>query len=214
MIRRLPVVATMVVLIAVGIMIRLGFWQLERKGEKEAMLARFEAAQAMSSEVPWPRDAAGQAAALFRHSSLGCARILAHSPKAGRSDKGESGWVHVIRCALAGGGEADVSIGWSREPSTVRFEDGLVAVAFDPNVSPPQARLSEGGEFRGIIAPGGKNGARLVAAPPAIGLGGNALPDPRDIPNNHFAYAVQWFLFAGVALVIYALAVRKRLLGT
>jgi surfeit locus 1 family protein len=39
----------------------------------------------------------------------------------------------------------------------------------------------------------------------------NARPDPNDIPNNHLAYAVQWFLFAGVALVIYALAVRKRM---
>ncbi|NBO00626.1 MAG: hypothetical protein EBV21_04095 [Betaproteobacteria bacterium] len=34
-----------------------------------------------------------------------------------------------------------------------------------------------------------------------------------DLPNNHLSYAVQWFLFAFVALVIYALAVRKRLAG-
>jgi surfeit locus 1 family protein len=30
------------------------------------------------------------------------------------------------------------------------------------------------------------------------------------VPNNHLAYAVQWFLFAGVAAVIYALALRRR----
>jgi surfeit locus 1 family protein len=40
-----------------------------------------------------------------------------------------------------------------------------------------------------------------------------ARPDPRDIPNNHLAYAVQWFLFATVAAVIYALALAKRLAG-
>jgi len=31
-----------------------------------------------------------------------------------------------------------------------------------------------------------------------------------DIPNNHLAYAVQWFLFAGIAGVIYALALKRR----
>jgi surfeit locus 1 family protein len=39
----------------------------------------------------------------------------------------------------------------------------------------------------------------------------NARPDPNDIPNNHLSYAVQWFLFALTALVIYGLALRKRL---
>jgi surfeit locus 1 family protein len=38
---------------------------------------------------------------------------------------------------------------------------------------------------------------RLVADPPLAGLAANAAPDPSDIPNNHLAYAVQWFLFAG-----------------
>jgi surfeit locus 1 family protein len=50
-----------------------------------------------------------------------------------------------------------------------------------------------------------------VADPPLAGLAANARPDPADIPNNHWSYAVQWFLFAGTALVIYALALRKRL---
>jgi cytochrome oxidase assembly protein ShyY1 len=61
----------------------------------------------------------------------------------------------------------------------------------------------------GTIAPG----PRLVADPPLAGLEANARPDPSDLPNNHLSYAVQWFLFAFVALVIYALAVRKRLAG-
>ena len=37
-----------------------------------------------------------------------------------------------------------------------------------------------------------------------------AAPDPRDVPNNHLSYAVQWFLFALTAVVIYILALRKR----
>ena len=50
-----------------------------------------------------------------------------------------------------------------------------------------------------------------VADPPLAGLEANGVPDPSEIPNNHFAYAIQWFLFALTALVIYGLAVRKRL---
>jgi surfeit locus 1 family protein len=60
---------------------------------------------------------------------------------------------------------------------------------------------------RGVIAPG----PRLVADPPLAGLEANAIPDPSQIPDNHLSYAVQWFLFAGAALVVYVLALRKRL---
>lgn len=55
------------------------------------------------------------------------------------------------------------------------------------------------------------NAIRLIADPPVAGLAASALPDPKSIPNNHWSYAIQWFLFAGVALVIYAIALRKRL---
>ena len=52
---------------------------------------------------------------------------------------------------------------------------------------------------------------RLVAATAPPGLAPSAPPSIDQIPNNHRAYAVQWFLFALIALVIYWLAVRKRL---
>jgi surfeit locus 1 family protein len=50
----------------------------------------------------------------------------------------------------------------------------------------------------------------LVADAPAPGLSASAPPDPSSVPNNHLAYAVQWFLFAGIAVVIYLLALRRR----
>ena len=51
MIRRLPVIPTLLVLVAVGIMIRLGFWQLDRLEQKEALLARYGMARAMSADL-------------------------------------------------------------------------------------------------------------------------------------------------------------------
>jgi surfeit locus 1 family protein len=50
----------------------------------------------------------------------------------------------------------------------------------------------------------------LIAAPPAPGLQPSAPPSLADVPNNHFGYAVQWFIFAGVAAFIYGLALRRR----
>jgi surfeit locus 1 family protein len=188
MLRRIPPGATLIVLIAVAIMARLGFWQIDRLHQKEALLARYAAAQAMSSDVPWPQDRRAAVNALYRHARLDCLSVMDVSASAGRDRRGESGIVHTVRCVLAGGGQARVVLGWSQDPA---------------------ARDWRGGRVSGFIAPG----PRLIADPPLAGLAANARPDPADIPNNHFAYAVQWFLFAATALVIYGLALRKRLLG-
>ena len=189
MLRRIPVLPTLLVLAAVATMIWLGVWQLDRLHQKEALLARYRMAQAMSSEVPWPRTSTDAAQALYRRATLDCRAVTAVSAIAGQSAAGESGQAHVAQCRLADGTEARIVLGWSRNPAPVGWGGGKIA---------------------GIMAPG----PRLIADPPLAGLAANARPDPSEIPNNHLAYAVQWFLFAGVALVIYALAVRKRLAGT
>lgn len=186
MIRRLPVFATLLVLAAVVVMIGLGVWQLGRMHEKEALLARYAQAPALSAEVPFPLSEKAAEPVLYRHSRVDCRTVLGVTAKAGHNRQGENGQAQYATCALADGAKVQVVLGWSRDP---------------------QAPVWQGGEARGTIAPG----PRLVADPPLAGLEANARPDPSDLPNNHLSYAVQWFLFAAVALVIYALAVRKRL---
>lgn len=188
MLRRLPIVPTIVVIIAVGIMIRLGFWQLDRMHQKESLLSRYASAHSMSADVPFPRSQAEAEPLLYGRSSLECPKVARVESVAGRSAKDETGIGHIAICTLANGTSARIVLGWSRNPE---FPDW------------------RGGTAIGIIAPG----PRLVADPPLAGLQANARPDPSDLPNNHFSYAVQWFLFAGVATVIYGLAVRKRLAG-
>ena len=84
-----------------------------------------------------------------------------------------------------------VEVGWSRNPNaTVNWAGGPVS---------------------GIIGPDRKMRMRLVAASAPPGLEPSAPPSLSRIPNNHRSYAVQWFAFALIALVIYGLAVRKRL---
>lgn len=188
MTRRLPIVATLVVLVAVATMVALGFWQLARMAEKEAELDRYGRASAMSSEVAWPLSPAAQEAALYRRSSVTCASVEGIDAVAGHSAAGETGWAHMARCRIANGGVADVALGWSRDPRTKAWA---------------------GGEVGGFVGPY-RSGVKLVAAPPQAGLAQLAPPDPRDVPNNHLSYAVQWFLFALTALVIYVLALRKK----
>ncbi len=183
--RQLPVFATIIVLAAVATMIALGFWQLGRLKEKEAQLAIYAAAQTDASEIAYPRDKASLDSALYRRSGFECAQVTGIRSVSGSSAKGSSGWAHKAECILPDGSTGEVALGWSRDPAAPEYAGGMVT---------------------GVIAPGG----RLVADPPLAGLEPLARPDPADIPNNHLAYAGQWFFFALTALVIFVLAVRRR----
>jgi surfeit locus 1 family protein len=189
MTRRLPLLPTIVVLAAAGIMIALGLWQLDRGAEKAALLANFDRARTLRTEVPFPSASRDYPSALFRRARLTCTTVSGIKAIAGRSADGGAGWAHVASCQTEQGRRADVALGWSRAPRRPAWR---------------------GGEVTGLVAPSGK-GVKLVASPAQAGLAELAAPDPRDLPNNHLSYAVQWFAFAATALVIYALALRRRL---
>ncbi|KPL68161.1 threonine synthase [Erythrobacter sp. SG61-1L] len=193
MTRRIPIFATIVVLLAVATMVGLGIWQLQRASWKESLLAHYRQALTMSSQADWPKSKAEVEGALYRHATIDCAKVLSLDAVAGHNQAGETGWAQVARCTIPGAGEADVVLGWS--------------------AGPQERPQWAGGEVQGIIGPGRDGEARLIASPPLAGLQANAAPDPADIPNNHMAYAWQWFFFAATALVIYAIALRKRMRG-
>lgn len=184
--RRLPVVATLVVLAAAGVMIWLGFWQLDRMNRKEALLAHYAAAQRMSAEVEWTAAGVGEDL-LYRRGRIDCPAVAEVSSMAGRNRAGTVGMAQTVQCMMPGGGKALVVLGWSARPDA--------------------APAWQGGTVHGVIAPG----PRLIADPPLAGLEANAIPDPAELPNNHLSYAVQWFLFAATALVIYGIALRRRM---
>jgi surfeit locus 1 family protein len=194
--RRVPVFSTIVVIAAVLTMIGLGIWQLGRKTEKEALIARYEAAISNPEPVTFPAvSQAAVAPVLYRRSSTDCAFTSGDWRSiSGRNAKGQSGFVHVILCGIDDGPPqrdrtAYVQVGWSRNPAAPEWKGGTVS---------------------GWIVPNSEGFARLVADPPLAGLEANAKPDPGDLPNNHLAYAGQWFFFALTALVIYALALSRR----
>ncbi len=192
MIRRLPIIPTIIVLAAVALMIGLGIWQLQRAKWKDGLIARYAAAEKMPP-IGWPttplRD---EQLPLYRHATGNCLRVVAVRTVVGENLGGEPGYAHVADCVTGAEGPGmSVVLGWSKNPNAkTAWQGGLVS---------------------GIVAPDRRSRMRLVAATPAPGLEANAPPSLSDIPNNHRSYAVQWFAFALMALAIYALAVRQRL---
>jgi cytochrome oxidase assembly protein ShyY1 len=187
--KRLPLVPTLLVAAAVLVMIGLGAWQLQRLGEKRALLARYAQAQGLPPialpQVPDPADPP-----LYRRASAFCLRVTEWKAVSGRNRRGDSGWVHVAGCARGAEGPGFQAVmGWSATPDAPRWTGGPVA---------------------GVVGPDREHVVKLVATDPAPGLQPAAAPSLDDVPNNHLYYALQWFFFAAAAVVIYLLALRKR----
>jgi len=188
--RRIPIVPTAIVLLAVATMIGLGFWQLERLREKQALLASYAAA-AGKPPISWPVMPVTEPLPLFRSATGNCLAVTGFRTAPGQNRGGEPGFLVIADCSTGAEGPGmAVELGWSKDPNAGRgYRGGLVS---------------------GTIAPDRVSRMRLVAGTPGPGLAAGAPPSTDTIPNNHFSYAIQWFLFAGIALLIYALALRGR----
>lgn len=182
---RLPILPTILVAAAAAVMVALGIWQLGRSEEKNAMIARFSEIPKDQAARPLVADGEWQEELLYQRLSFDCGTPIGMRSTAATSDNGAKGWSHVAKCSLDGGQQVEVALGWT-----------ISAVAPD----------WKGGAVTGVLGPKGK----LVADPPLADLGALAAPDPNDLPNNHLAYAGQWFFFALTALVIYGFALRSR----
>ena len=188
--KRLPLIPTLIVALAMATMVGLGFWQLRRAVWKEGLLAQL-AVNRGKPEIAYPLVPSHTERLLFRRASGFCLAPTAIRVTAGRSAAGTEGWSHVATCRTGGaeGPGMVVDIGWSPTFAPVRWRGGTV---------------------RGVIVPDGKSLIRLVASDPAPGLQPSQPPGTDTIPNNHRFYAAQWFFFAAVAGLIYGLALRRR----
>jgi cytochrome oxidase assembly protein ShyY1 len=142
--RKLPLVPTILVGLAVAVMIGLGFWQLERREQKLALLESYRAAAGLPP-IGWPSLPPKEPLPLFRSATGNCLEIIGFRTAAGQNLKGEPGYLVIADCrtGVEGPGMA-VELGWTKNP------------------------------------------------------------------NAGKSYAVQWFLFAGIAALIYVLALRQR----
>lgn len=193
MTRRVPILATLLVTLAVGVMIWLGLWQLQRATWKQGLIDRYASADSLPPIVwpaVWP-----DALPLFRHATGNCLRIIGKRSGAGENRSGEIGYVQIRDCATGGEGPGmSVEIGWSKNHNATTTWSG--------------------GPVSGIIVPDRRSRMRLVAATAAPGLEPSKAPSVDTIssvtPAGHKGYAATWFAFALIALIIYGLALRRR----
>ena len=197
--RRLPLLPTLIVALAVATMIGLGIWQLQRASWKEALLADYARAESLPPVDLDPLLAGGRPLPelSFRRALVTCdARDAAIEARAGRSAGDVSGQSFLVACRPGAAGLAGrlrINAGWSDRPDAVR-------------------RLTLSGIVAGRLGAVDADGPIiLTAATPAAPLATASAPPTLDtIPNNHMFYAWQWFFFAAAAAVIFALALRKR----
>ena len=184
MTRRIPILPTIIVAGGVAVMIALGIWQLGRMDEKEAIIARAQASARETDEVAYPVTEEALQEAMFRRTTIDCPSPTDATTTGATSARGQNGVAQRVTCTLDDGTKVNTYLGFSRNPQPVGWSGGAVT---------------------GIIAPGGG----VIAATPLAGLEPLATPSPENLPNNHLAYAGQWFFFAFTALVIYILALRR-----
>ena len=200
--RRIPVIPTLVVLAAVAVMIGLAMWQWQRAEWKDRLLAEYSAnasLPALDLDPLLDNDPAGMPPLAFRRVLITCRADHAQPRlRGGASREGLGGWNYLVPCRPGASGLAGriwVNAGWSRTPDESRrlSLDGIVAGTLG---------MVEGGEP-----------ITLTSARPLAPLAPGVAPRIEDVPNNHRAYVFQWLFFAAAALVIYVLALRRRLSG-
>lgn len=202
--RRWPLIPTILVVAAVAAMLGLGIWQLGRSAEKERLVDSFRAA-AGKPEIAFPTIVPVPDSAMFRRSSAVCLRVVGWQVEAGRAADGQPGNRHIAQCSTGAEGPGLLAdMGVSSDPAAKTVWTGGVVrgvITTEPDHNSLAARLA------GNAVP---LRPMLVSDAAAPGFKPSAKPSPDEIPNNHFSYAVQWFLFALIAAVIYLLALRKR----
>ena len=191
--RRIPIVPTLLVTLAVAAMIGLGLWQLlDRAPRKEAYLAQLARNPALPP-IAFPERPDDRL--LFRRTTATCTR-----PDGQRlAGAGAAGFRLIADC----GAGLLVQLGTTTDPMFKARWSGGTVTGFISHA--PDSRSLIGSLFDHRPQP-----LLLVADTPALGLAANGRPDLSSVPNNHLSYAVQWFLFATIAAVIYALALRRR----
>lgn len=194
--KRVPLIPTIVVLAAAAVLVGLGVWQLQRATWKERLLARYAQAESLPPIVFPTMPLQDADLPLFRHATGVCLRVVGQRAIGGENRAGETGYVHILDCVTGAEGPGmSVEVGWSKDPN---------------------ARVNwVGGPVSGIIVPDRRSRIRLVAASAPPGLEPSKAPDVSTAsavtPAGHRGYAATWFALAAIALVIYILALRKRL---
>lgn len=188
--RALPIGPTLFVLLAVPVMLALGYWQMfVRAPWKDALLAQL-VANSSAPVIALPRHLAGDLA--FRRVRVVCAKLDPQGIGGAAADgQGAVGFRHLALCEPYGGEPVLISVGVSRDPKLV--------------VEAPQQ-----GSFTGRLIPrSGMPAFLLVSETALLPLAVESPAGIDTIPNSHRSYGSQWWAFVLTLLVIYLVYVRR-----
>ena len=230
-----PVGLTIATLIALGILLGLGAWQVQRLHWKEGLLAHLAALQHATAQPIDPvlaRLAQGQDIDYTRV-SLDCPALQqgAYVRLYGLLG-GAAGWRIVGACPLSGAPYGTVLVDRGFMPADA---SGGATPAPGPALTQPVVGVLRHGDPKTFVTPADELGQRqfffrdvpamatllgasrpapifLMLESPAAPAGGPVPAAlPADIPNNHLQYAVTWFGLAGALLCVYLASLWRRL---
>jgi cytochrome oxidase assembly protein ShyY1 len=201
--RNLPLLPTLITLAGVLVLCALGRWQLERRVWKQDLIARLEAAPALPPVSPGEFAAAlaGDTSVQYRRAAIGChpGAVRPYGLLPGSSAAGDPGFFVVVSCRPNGKPPDIVAVaGWTRRADAA----GMM--------------LDVDHEFTGIVIerPYGDQPGRprfmLIPDTAVAPLSRPRPPRAADMPDNHLAYAMQWFGLAIALAAIYGLWLRRR----
>jgi cytochrome oxidase assembly protein ShyY1 len=200
---RFPLLPTLLVAAAVATMIALGFWQLRRADEKEALQRQYERNASLPA-MALPPGAIADESLLYRRSTAFCLEVTGWRVTGGKSASGLGGTRFIAECRTGAEGPGFVAdMGVSPDPkANPAWKGGEVAgrVAAEPR---------SGGLFDRLTGKSPPPRPMIVSERPAPGLQASA-PPVADAANTSLSYAFQWFFFAAAAALIYVLALRRR----
>jgi len=201
--RRIPIIPTVITAIGILILCGLGRWQLERREWKRDLIASLEAASQLPPVSPAEFRAAmaGEMSVQYRRAEISChaGEKRPYDLRPGSSAGGTSGFFVLVSC----------------RPNALPPD--LVAVAgWTRRADAKDMVLTLDHELAGVVIQNPYGNApdrpRFMLIPDAAiaPLERPRQPDPADLPDNHLAYAGQWFGLAIALAAIYGLWLRRR----
>ena len=180
--------------------VRLGFWQLDRLGQRRARNAILAARLALPP-LTVERETSADSARQRRLIARGVYDFSLELIGAGRSFDGTPGVALVTPLRLADGSRVFVDRGWVPSPDAAHVDQTLYRE--------PDTTTVEG---LGVIPPSGRYDVPFIlqqsAPEPARGLP-RRWPGPVLDDGPHLSYAIQWFSFAVIIVVGTVALLRK-----
>nr|WP_204262662.1 SURF1 family protein [Methylobacterium sp. BTF04] len=225
-------------LVSLAILVSLGIWQLERKGEKEALIARILARSAVEPPAALPPAASWDPAQdEFRRVRvsgvlLNDKETLVHGLAAGATPgRALQGYYVLTPLKRDDGGTVLINRGFiptelkdpaSRQGAQISGETvvtGILRATEPRTMFVPAADPARGEWFNRDIA--GISAARGLGDTPPYLVEADATPNPGgwpkggqlrvDLPNNHLQYAFTWFGIAACLIGVFGVFAWRRL---